>query len=144
MTRIAKSGEHEPCTRGWSNGNLASGILAQFVRGGRATYIYILARQKEGRKEGEGRHEGGERQHAITNRGIACTPGVVGLADDQRGYTLFVERAEMHEISPSTCVRYERTFPLLGSEGSTRRGEPRGSSPTRPTNLRDRNSEFES
>lgn len=37
----------------------------------------------------------------------------------------------MHEISPSTRVRYERTFPLLGSEGSTRRGEPRGSSPTR-------------
>lgn len=136
MTRIAKSGEHEPGTRGWSNGNLASGILAQFVRGGRATYIYIGAT--------EGRKEGGERQHAITNRGIACTPGVVGLADDQRGYTLFVERAEMHEISPSTCVRYERTFPLLGSEGSTRRGEPRGSSPTRPTNLRDRNSEFES
>lgn len=47
----------------------------------------------------------------------------------------------MHEISLPSRVRYERTFPLLGSEGSTRRpanrGDPRPRA--RPTNLRNRN-----
>lgn len=88
-----------------------------------------------GGRKGATKRSGNTRLLIVVSPG---TPGVVGLADDQRRYTLFVERPKMHEIplpSPSLFPSCE-IRPDVSSSGNEevdelRRGEPRGSSPTR-------------